>query len=80
MLSQMAPFLSFSWPNNVCVCTTTSLFVHLLMDSCFCILAVTNNGAVNTGVQLSFQASVFIFFKVEFLDHLVVLFLIWGFI
>ena len=82
MLSQMAPFLSFSWTNNVCVCvclcTTTSVFVHLLMESCFHILAVINNGATDTWVQLSFQVSVFIFFKVEFLDHLVVLFLIWG--
>ena len=63
------------------MCVYHNFFICSFVDgqlSCFCILAGTNNGAVNTGVQLSFQVSVFIFFKVEFLDHLVVLFLIWG--
>ena len=29
MLSQMAPFLSFSWPNNVCVCVPQLLYLFI---------------------------------------------------
>ena len=40
----------------VCVCTTC-LSIHLLMDT------IVNNGAMNIVVHLSFQISVFVFFR-----------------
>ena len=35
MLLQMIGFVSFLWPNNIplCICTTSSLSIHLLMDT-----------------------------------------------
>ena len=63
------------------------LSIHLPMDcclgtslSCSQVLAIVNNAAMNIGVHIFFQISVFIFFRkipiYGYLDHMVVLFLI----
>ena len=51
----------------VCVCIYTHyiFFIHLSVDGqwgCFHILAIVNNAAMNIGVHVSFQISVFVFF------------------
>ena len=85
MLLQMANFYYFLRLSSIplYIYTTASLSIHLLMDSegCFCILVIVNNYAMNTGVCVSFQIRVFIFFsdkylEVELLGHMVILILV----
>ena len=41
--------------------TTSSLFIHLLMDpSCYHVLVILNSAAMNIGVHVYFQISVFL--------------------
>ena len=58
-------------------------FIHLSVGghlSCFNILAIVNTAAVIIGVHASFQISDFFFIcpGIEFLDHMIILFLIFG--
>ena len=61
--------------------TTASSSIHVLMDTCFRVLAVIN-AAVNISVCVSFQNCVFTFFpsgyisRMELLGHMVVQFLV----
>ena len=68
----------------VCVCVSHVSFIYSFVDGhlgCFHTLAIVNNAAVNIEVLISFQSGVLLFFSyiyhgVEFLDHRVVLFLV----
>ena len=61
--------------------TTSSLSIHLLADTlgCFHFLEIVNSAAVNIGVPVPFQISVFAFLDmypgVEWPGHMVALFL-----
>ena len=60
----------------VCLCVCMSVYGH---SGCFHTLAIVNNDAVNIGVHVSFQNSVFISTRnsgVEFLDHMTILCLV----
>ena len=84
MLLQMVEISSFFWPSIISLCVYLyNFFIHLSIDGYlgyFCVLAIVDNAALNTGVQISFQVNVFISFgyipEVELLNHTVVLFLI----
>ena len=66
MLLQMAKFYSFLWLSSIplYIYTTSSLSIHLLMDTgCLHTLAIVNNAAVNIGVHVSFRISAFVSFQ-----------------
>ena len=73
---------SFLCLSNIplCICTTTSLSIHLSMDilGCFRVLAIVNTAAVNTGihVSLSILASSAYMPRSGMLGHMVVLSLV----
>ena len=69
------------WLSSIplCVCTTFSLSIHLLMDTgFFYILTIVNNAVMHIGLHVSFSISVYVFSdiypQVALLDHMLVLF------
>ena len=73
MLLQTAIFHSFLWMSNVPLYvykhTHTDTYIPFVLYpftghlGCFCILAIVDNAALNIGVYISFQITVFVFFK-----------------
>ena len=50
----------------VCVCITTSLLIHPLMEAyCFQILVIINNAIIKMGVQIAFQLSCHVLGKIS---------------
>ena len=81
MLLQMAKFHYFLWLSSIPLYIYTIIFfIHSSVDGllgCVRTLAIINNAAMNIGVHVSFQISVFGFFLniylgVELLGHVVV--------
>ena len=84
MLLQMAGFSSLLRQNNIHLGAYTkfSLSIYLLMHTCFHVLTIVNNAAVNTGqggkyfFKILISISLAKYLEVELLDHILVLFLI----
>ena len=84
VLLQMTRFHYFyGWMISHSIYMNHVLFIHSSIDgrwSCFCILAIVNNAAVNTGLHISFQVGVFVsldkYPEMKLLDLMEVLFLI----
>ena len=79
MLIQIASFCSLLTVKQyycVCVCVCVCMYVCVYGHSgCFHTLAIVNHAAVNIGVHVSFQNSVFISTRnsgVELLDHMTI--------
>ena len=65
VLCQMERFF-FLQPSSVPLCKCTQAFYPISIDGhlgCFQILATANNSAINLGVHVLFQISVFCFFQ-----------------
>ena len=85
MLLQMAKFHSFLWLSSIplCVYIYHIFFNHSSVNGhlgSFHVMAIVNYAAINTGVHVSFQISIFVFFGkypgMKLLDHMVVPFLL----
>ena len=84
VLLQMTRFHYFyGWMISHSIYMNHVLFIHSSIDgrwNCFCISAIVNNAAVNTGVHRAFQVGVFVsldkYPEMKLLDHIEVLFLI----
>ena len=81
-VSEFSAFLLKAVPYSI-VRRYHILYIHSSVDghvSCFRILAIIDSAALSTGVRVSFQISLFVFFGytpgVKLLDHMVVLFLV----
>ena len=70
MLLQMTNFIPFLYLTSISLCVCVYIYHHIFIPSSvdehlgfFCSLAILNNVAVSIEVHLSFQISVFAFFR-----------------